>query len=220
MAYVDNGSSKEKVVSGIASVLVVGAIGYALITGLAIRIINQPNPPLWLHNYTEPAPPPPKPIPPRPQTQTTKTTRTAQVLPPLPPGTIVLPAGTGPTILGPTTTLQGDSGEIILPQPKPADLTAGVRPKGNPGEWVTTEDYPSSALRSGQEGRSVLQLDIGANGQPAACSVAQSSGSDDLDRTACRLLMRRAHFTPAKNAKGEATTASYTSSVLWRIPND
>ncbi|MDB5737300.1 MAG: energy transducer TonB [Sphingomonas bacterium] len=218
MAYVDNNSSKEKAASGVASVLLVGAIGYAFVTGLAMRIIHNPDPPFIVKNYPDNPLTPPKPIPPQPQTQP----RTTAHLPsPLPQTTdFPPPTWTGPTLLGPATTSQGDSGAVPLPQPKTADFTTTVRPRGNPAEWVTTDDYPSSALRSGQEGRSVLRLDIGANGQPTACSVVQSSGSDDLDRTACRVLMRKARFTPAKDAQGEATTATYTSSVLWRIPKD
>lgn len=91
-------------------------------------------------------------------------------------------------------------------------------PKGNPGLWVTTDDYPPSALR--EEGQGVVRfvLDVDPTGVPVNCSVTQSSGRDDLDDTACRLVTERARFEPAKDSKGKPVAGTYANSVRWQIP--
>jgi len=38
-----------------------------------------------------------------------------------------------------------------------------------------------------------------------------------LDDTACRLLQRRAKFNPAKDAGGNAITATFRSRFRWQI---
>jgi protein TonB len=52
------------------------------------------------------------------------------------------------------------------------------------------------------------------------CTVTSSSGFSDLDQTACRLLSRRARFTPAKDTGGNPMNGSYSSRFTWQIPKD
>ncbi len=92
--------------------------------------------------------------------------------------------------------------------------------KGAAGDWVTADDYPPSALRNNEAGVTGVKLDIDATGHATDCTVTSSSGFPDLDQTACRLLPRRARFTPAKDAAGNGVTSTYTASVPWRIPKD
>ena len=91
-------------------------------------------------------------------------------------------------------------------------------PTGNPGLWVTTNDYPSEALREEREGLVGFSLTIGADGRVSACKVTSSSGHDDLDAAACSLITQRARFDPARNAKGIAKTGQYANRVRWQIP--
>jgi protein TonB len=85
---------------------------------------------------------------------------------------------------------------------------------------VTTDDYPPSALRAGQQGRTSFRLEVGTDGRATACSITQSSGWPELDQTTCRILMHKARFTAALDAGGKPTTAFYANSVLWQIPKD
>ncbi|MEA3009103.1 MAG: periplasmic protein TonB [Sphingomonadales bacterium] len=82
------------------------------------------------------------------------------------------------------------------------------------------EDYPAAALRNHEQGAVAFSLYIGPDGNPIACSVTASSGSALLDSTTCRLLMERARFQPARDAKGKPTTDSYAGRIVWRLPND
>jgi protein TonB len=104
-------------------------------------------------------------------------------------------------------------------QPTP-DHSARATPRGDKNGWVTTIDYPPSAVRAGVEGRTGFRLDIGIDGKPTACTIVSSSGSDELDGTTCRLLMRRARFTTAKDEGGNPTVSTYANAVTWKLPAD
>jgi protein TonB len=86
------------------------------------------------------------------------------------------------------------------------------------GSWVATEGYPKRALREEREGTVHFKVSIGADGIAKDCTVTQSSGSQDLDEAACKIIMKRAHFKPARNAKGEPVEDVYESRLVWRIP--
>ncbi len=92
-------------------------------------------------------------------------------------------------------------------------------PRGNPGSWVTTNDYPSSALRERAEGRVSFKLTITESGLISNCEITESSGHARLDETTCRLLRRRARFSPALDRSGNPTAGEYSSFVDWAIPN-
>ncbi len=94
----------------------------------------------------------------------------------------------------------------------------GPKPAGNPGEWVTPNDYPARALQQEREGTAGFRLTISQNGLPLFCSITSSSGHDDLDTATCKALMRNARFNPALDAAGKAVVSSYASRVRWQIP--
>ncbi|WP_197423710.1 energy transducer TonB [Novosphingobium sp. CCH12-A3] len=94
------------------------------------------------------------------------------------------------------------------------------KPKGNPGEWVTTRDYPSEALRNEQEGTVGFRILVGTEGVPSGCEVTMSSGSAMLDSATCDLIQSRARFSPAMDAEGKAVVGTYSNSVRWTIPED
>ena len=223
MSFVDQEASREKALSGAVTIAVVGCIGYALVSGLAMSVIRTP--PWEIPATAYRSPPPPPPPRPEPIQQRIKTPPIGQkIVVPLPPiplptidrtqldtGTVMLPPNRIDTLgVGPTTA----------PPPPRADLSARAKPIGHPGDWVTTDDYPASALRAGAEGRTSFRLDLGIDGRATGCTVTASSGSDDLDRTACRLLERRAHFSAALGADGHAVGSSYAGTVVWRAPAD
>ncbi len=96
---------------------------------------------------------------------------------------------------------------------------ATVKPVAkNLASVVGADDYPAAALRSEASGRTSVALTISAHGLVSDCSVTASSGNVDLDTATCRLMQRRARFTPATDAAGKATGARYETSVNWQIP--
>lgn len=93
-------------------------------------------------------------------------------------------------------------------------------PRGNPGAWVSTNDYPSAALREEREGRVTFRATVGIDGRVSDCIVVQSSGSADLDEVTCTNVKRRARFQPATDAAGEPTVGEWSNFVNWSIPKD
>jgi protein TonB len=94
------------------------------------------------------------------------------------------------------------------------------RATGNLAEIVSDEDYPPSAIRAGAQGIVAFELDVGLDGQVTACRVVSSSGTPILDETTCRLMVARAHFTPAHDRKGRPTTDRVRNRIRWILPND
>src|SRR3546814_3173248 len=63
------------------------------------------------------------------------------------------------------------------PPPPPKQAAKPASPRGNPGTWVTPDDYPSRALREEREGTTGFKLAIDANGKVVDCQITSSSGS-------------------------------------------
>jgi len=220
MSYADQ--SRRSSPASIAAVVGVHlAIGYALLSGLAYTVFHPDRTPTIVTEVpNDPPPPPPNTETPRTKLPTPRDIQTAPekptdqfkieetplFIPPLDGASNALGGGGGPD---PTP----------LPQPKPGQARDAV-PVGDRLRWITTEDYPSAALRQGMQGVVVISAMIGADGKVQSCVVAQSSGSQLLDDTTCRLYTRRARFTPARDADGNATTAQRSDRFRWQIPNE
>ena len=217
MAYADQQMSGNKITALIIVALIHIALGYALVTGLAYSAakqiikkvttvdIKEPEKP------KEPPPPPPKQeaAPPPPVAPPVKINvsvapppiETVQVAPPPPPAIVLAP----PPVVAP---------------PPPRFTPKLAQPKGRPGDWVTTNDYPSRALREEREGTTGFRLSVGPDGRVTNCEITSSSGSPDLDAATCDNLRRRARFTPATDGEGQPTSGSYSSRTRWVIPKD
>ncbi len=107
---------------------------------------------------------------------------------------------------------------VLLAVAAPAIKPFGVRPAGNPGDWVTPDDYPPEALRANAAGISGFRLDVDESGQVTQCTITRPSGTASLDQAACASLKARAHFTPAIGKAGKAIASTYSSAVRWSIP--
>jgi protein TonB len=217
MSYVDQNMSKEKTVSAVITAIILAVVGYAFYTGLAFNIIKKAAKDLNVIDIQDQPPPPPKAPPPPPQ-QKVET-------PPIvaPPPLVSPPVVSAPTIVTvpnpPPVVITPTAPPAPPPPPRPSQAVA-AKPRGNPGDWVTSDDYPPSSLRNEEQGRTGFKLDVDATGKIANCTVTSSSGFPDLDATACKLLPRRGRFTPAKDASGAGMASTYSSTIVWRIPKD
>ena len=215
MAYADQQMSGNRIVAIIIVALIHIAVGYALVTGLAYNAAKKLIEHVTTVDINEPPPPPPDtPPPPEPD-------RPPPPVAPPPPISIAIappPIQTQPTIPPPAPVVHLPTAP---PAPPPPRFTPkGATPKGNPGSWATTDDYPSRALREEREGVTRFTVTVTPDGRVANCSVTGSSGSPDLDDAACRSITRRARFTPATDGEGNPTTGSYSNSVRWQIPKN
>jgi TonB family protein len=91
-------------------------------------------------------------------------------------------------------------------------------PRNSPSQWITVEDYPSSAERDRREGTVAFRLSVGMDGRADNCVVTKSSGSEDLDAATCKAMMRRTKFNPALDATGNPVAGIYESRVSWKLP--
>lgn len=101
------------------------------------------------------------------------------------------------------------------PPSNPADASVPAR-RG--GQFQTANDYPSKALRERRQGVTTFRVVIGTNGLVMACQVMASSGHADLDDAACRNIITRARFKPARDPSRTPIVGSYQSRVAWKIP--
>jgi protein TonB len=217
MAYADQEVSGNRIVAFVIVALLHLVLGYALVTGLAYEGMKNIAKKLTTveikkeeKKEEKKPPPPPKKIapppivapPPKvnintapPQIETVVTPQ-----PPPPPIQVAPPAPAAP--------------------PPPRIQPKAAVPKGNPGNWATTNDYPTRALREERAGVTGFRVSVGADGRVTNCSITSSSGSPDLDEATCTNVTRRARFNPATDGEGQPTTGSYTGRIRWVIPDE
>jgi len=218
MAYTDQQMSGNRITALVIVALIHVFLGYALITGLAYSAAQQiikkvTTVDIKKDEPKKPPPPPPKPknLPPPPVAPPVKIN--VAITPPQ-IQTVTTPPPPAPVITLPPPP-------AAPPPPPPPRFTAkGPSPKGNPGDWVTTDDYPPRALREERAGTVRIHVTIGTNGRVTDCQVSSSSGSPDLDAAACTYFTRRAKFAPATDTDGQPTTGSYSTAVRWVIPKE
>lgn len=226
MAYADQEMSGNRIVALIIVALIHIGIGYVLISGLAYEAAKKVVERVTTVDIEEPEPPEEEEPPPPPE-EVPETTVPPPVAPPPPINVAVAP----PPIVTQTEIPPPAPPARVIPPPAPVAPPAppppppppkftpkAAEPRGNPGRWVTNNDYPSRAQREEREGTTGFRLSIGTNGRVTNCQITRSSGHSDLDETACRYLTRRARFRPAKDGNGEETTGSYSNSIRWEIP--
>ena len=225
MAYADQQMSGNRVVAIIIVALIHIALGYLLITGLAVDAVknvvervttidvDEPPPP---EPEDEPPPPPPEDIPqtvpppvaPPPPINIARTPPPVQVTPNIPP-----PSPPAIRIPPPAPPAPAPA------PPAPPSQARGASPDGL-SRWAARiqGDYPSSALRREEQGTVTMRITIGTNGRVEACSVTGSSGSSALDQAACRGMQRYARYNPALNAAGNPITDTTTQSIRYVLP--
>ena len=202
-------------------------MGWALVTGLAQRLVEvikapietkiieetKPPPPPPPENLPPPpkfAPPPPSFVPPpevivNPPPTPAPTITTTQVAPPPAPVTIAPPPPPVPVAPAP-------------PAPPPVAAVAAVTnvgacaPKG--------EDYPPAAQRAEATGTTRIRFSIGADGKMTSASVVKSAGATRehkmLDRVALTKLSE-CTFKAGTDATGKPVGTSVDVEYVWKL---
>lgn len=93
-----------------------------------------------------------------------------------------------------------------------------VEPAAPLASFLTADDYPSAAIRMGEQGTVSFRLSVDAAGRVSACDVLSTSGSETLDSTTCRLMTMRTRFRPATDSSGRPVAGSYEGRIIWRLP--
>jgi protein TonB len=96
--------------------------------------------------------------------------------------------------------------------------TPGQSSQGDLRTVFSADDYPASAQANGEEGTVQAKLTVSASGRVSGCEIVRSSGHKSLDDATCRILERRARFTPARAADGQAIASTVVSPpIVWRL---
>lgn len=204
-----------------------GAVGALLIVGLAVTVTPappRPNPTATaIAEILLPPPPPPTPTPEtnHSDAKTTATTTTT----PTPPTQFPVELGEGDpvtTLTDPGTSVTTGPIEFGIPGPTPSAASlydpVGAKAKGNPGKWVTNDDYRSRWIMEELSGTARFTLQIDARGKVTGCSITRSTGHPALDAATCDLVTKRARFDAARDSTGKPVAGTYSNSVTWRIP--
>lgn len=111
----------------------------------------------------------------------------------------------------------GSAAQPAASQPAPADRRAPPRLIAGS---ISNMDYPSAAIRAGEQGSVHMELRVAADGSVASCEVLETSGSQVLDQQSCALATQRFLFEPGRNSEGAATASRSRHRVRWVLPDD
>ena len=211
MAYADEGMSKNRMIAlGLVALLHI-FLGYAFITGLALKAVKAIVNPLETVNVKEEAPPPDEPPPPPP--------KDIEIPPFVPPPEVSVAQEAAPTITVQQATPQPEPPRFTPPAPKaeapPASPPSAATPKGR-GNVISEDDYPDASRRAEEQGVTRVSYTIDPTGKVSACSVTVSSGSPRLDDATCKIIMRRFRFNPAMR-DGQPVAETKTQPVRWQL---
>ncbi|MBO9716941.1 MAG: energy transducer TonB [Pseudoxanthomonas sp.] len=76
--------------------------------------------------------------------------------------------------------------------------------------------YPVDAMRRGDTGTVVVQVQVDAQGEPVSVDVLERSGSRDLDRAAVEAVSKW-RFAPARDAGGNAIAGSLSIPIDFKM---
>ncbi|WP_106638831.1 energy transducer TonB [Allosphingosinicella vermicomposti] len=225
MAYADQKMSSNRVMAIAVVALLHALLGYAFVSGLALKVAKQAVQDLKTFDVIEEPPPPEEEPPPPPETPVPVQPPPVVSPPPLvrtpsPPPPVQTVNVAPPAVVITPKAAPAPPAPVAPPPPPAPRKVETAKARGNPGTWISDADYPSSALRAEEQGTTGFRLEIGANGRVTNCTVTSGSGSSALDSATCRLLRSRARFTPAKDSAGNPTTDTYSSRIVWRLPSD
>lgn len=235
-------SNTDRVRAGIAAVIVQAALGYALITGLVVRLPETVPDALKLFAVIPPPPPPAKePVTPpretvaRPQGAASppnlRATATPIVVPPpvvlipVPPQVIVsekanigaAPISGASTIAGPGTGSGGQGDGSGSGGAGNGDGSGGGAPLRQIAGQITGNDYPRRPFEAGIGGTLFVRYIVGVRGRVTDCTVTRSSGNAELDQATCRLITERFRFRPRRNAAGRPIPAVIVEDHSWVV---
>lgn len=224
----------------LAAVLVQAAIGWALLSGLAVSFTRPVERSLAVFGVAPPPPPPP--VETRP-----------------PPEKVKAPEGAAapPNLRSRATEVAAPEPIIVVIQPPPivvatkpadaADRTSGAadrpglgtgaggigdgfgsgrggrgggsglepRPPRHIGGALRDRDYPAAAVDAGAGGAVEVRYLVWTDGRVRDCRIETSSGSDVLDQTTCRLIQQRFRFRPALDEDGKPEPAWLIERHEW-----
>ena len=207
MSYAHPRSQSRRLTGMVITVALHIALIYALIHGLARKIVEIVVPPLETKIIEEIKPPAPdKPPPPPPKLETPP----PPFIPP-PEVNIQMPMQQAPTITAVAPTPPPKPAPMVPTPPRPAVNTAPVVNAAS----CDKPEYPPAARRANETGTVLLNFLIDVDGKVIDSKVERSSGSRRLDEAA-RAGLELCNFRPA-TVDGKPTRAWARIEYVWRL---
>jgi outer membrane biosynthesis protein TonB len=79
------------------------------------------------------------------------------------------------------------------------------------------DDYPSSALRKGEQATIAFRIMIDDTGKPTNCVRTDITKAENFDDGTCRLVMRMGRFEPARATDGSPLPSYNVTQVRYVI---
>jgi TonB family protein len=86
-----------------------------------------------------------------------------------------------------------------------------------PDSWLTSDDLKTVPNR--WEAAFRLQWTVQKGGRVTDCKAVEGSGHPELDEAFCNLIVLRARYKPARNAKGAPVDSLDGRRIVWRLPD-
>jgi len=91
-----------------------------------------------------------------------------------------------------------------------------IRAKGSLESLFIPEDYPREVWHRPTHSDGQFLLLVNEHGRVEGCHVLHSTGSPAVDTAACSIYIRRAKFSPARDAAGKPMRDTVvTSGISW-----
>ncbi len=230
-------TSQDRLAASAGSLTAVALIGYVFLFGLSVPTRILTDDVLTLLPLSQPKPEPrPKPVThhePKKKAHAVRQRASpaalkAEASPIVAPIPIPIPS---PVIAAPTPNIgtlarngasdrpgpgQGAGGEGDGPGGG-GDGDGGDTPPRQIKGKLSFSDMPSALRVEGVERTVAVRYTVNVDGRVSGCSVTETSGSPELDTTACRLIEQRFRFVPAKDGDGAPTRSVVEEEHSWRL---
>ncbi|WP_326538337.1 TonB family protein [Pseudorhodoferax sp.] len=203
-------------------------LGWALVTGLAQRMVEVIKAPIEtkiIEEVKPPPPPPPENLPPPPKFAPPP----PSFVPP--PEVVVNPPPTPAPVITTTTVAPPPAPVVIAPPPPP--VAPPPAPPAPPPRVAARpaianvqacapsgDDYPAAARRAEATGTTRVRFNVGADGKMASVEVARSAGPSRehkmLDRIAVAKLSE-CTFQAGRDETGKAVGGSFEVEYVWKL---
>lgn len=197
-------------------------LGWALVNGLARKIVEVVKAPIEtkiIEEVKPPPPPPETPLPPPPK-----------IAPPPPsfvppPEVVVTPPPTPQPTITTTQTPPPPTPVTIAPPPAPtAPPAPPSRPAGQPAQidmkTCDAPTYPAAALRAEATGITKIRFQVDGQGKVVKSDLERSAGSSRehkaLDRAAVEALSK-CQFKPGTDEAGNPAGAYAIVEYVWKV---
>lgn len=241
--FADRTAPRDRLKSLIAVVAIHGALGYALIAGLAVDLPRQVADSLQTFTVLPVPKPTPTPVPkPKPRTEraprkegaASPANLTAKATEVVAPPPVIPPPEPPPVVAAPKAATGAADHSGNAPVPGPGTGSGGIgegtgngrygdgpggggggRPLQRIAGEIRDSDYPRGAPEDDRVRRVGLRFVVGVKGRVTDCTVTRSSGNRLLDDATCALLIKRLRYRPELDSRGRPVPVTVDGEHEW-----